>query len=83
KHAIPTYNFPLPLDHHLIQITHLLPPHHHISNTPKQMIIYEPFAWDIPQFPHMTLILNETPKNLSNRHQCIIQFIQQYKHLPY
>src|SRR5699024_2915631 len=55
----------------------------HISNTPRQMMIYEAFGWEPPKFGHMTLILNEERKKLSKRDQHIIQFIEQYKDLGY
>lgn len=66
-----------------MEITHVLRGDDHISNTPKQMMIYEAFGWDIPQFGHMTLIVNESRKKLSKRDESIIQFIEQYKELGY
>src|SRR5699024_3496523 len=55
----------------------------HISNTPRQMMVYESFDWEPPKFGHMTLILNEERKKLSKRDQHILQFIEQYKNLGY
>ena len=81
--GIPTYNFAVAVDDHLMEITHVLRGDDHISNTPKQMMIYEAFGWDIPQFGHMTLIVNESRKKLSKRDESIIQFIEQYKELGY
>jgi nondiscriminating glutamyl-tRNA synthetase len=66
-----------------MEITHVLRGDDHISNTPKQMMIYEAFGWDIPKFGHMTLIVNESRKKLSKRDESIIQFIEQYKELGY
>lgn len=63
KDGIPTYNFVVAVDDHLMEITHVLRGDDHISNTPKQMMIYEAFGWDIPQFGHMTLIVNESRKS--------------------
>ncbi|MGR4031424.1 glutamate--tRNA ligase, partial [Bacillus sp. ZZQ-131] len=83
KDGIPTYNFAVAVDDHLMEITHVLRGDDHISNTPKQMMIYEAFGWDIPQFGHMTLIVNESRKKLSKRDESIIQFIEQYKELGY
>ncbi|WP_222122645.1 glutamate--tRNA ligase family protein, partial [Staphylococcus aureus] len=71
------------VDHHYMQISHLIPPHHHISNTPKQIIIYQSFRSHPPPFPHISLILNQQPKNLTKPHPQILQFIHQYPHLPY
>lgn len=83
KDGIPTYNFAVAIDDHLMGITHVLRGEEHISNTPRQMMIYDAFGWEAPQFGHMTLILNEERKKLSKRDQHIIQFIEQYKDLGY
>lgn len=83
KDGIPTYNFAVAIDDHLMGITHVLRGEEHISNTPRQMMIYDAFGWEAPQFGHMTLILNEERKKLSKRDQHILQFIEQYKELGY
>lgn len=83
KNGIPTYNFAVAIDDHLMEISHVLRGEEHISNTPKQMMIYEAFAWNPPQYGHMTLILNEDRKKLSKRDEHILQFIEQYKNLGY
>lgn len=83
KNGVPTYNFAVAIDDHLMKISHVLRGEEHISNTPKQMMIYEAFGWEPPKFGHMTLILNEDRKKLSKRDQHIVQFIEQYKNLGY
>ncbi|MEN2466640.1 glutamate--tRNA ligase [Ornithinibacillus sp. JPR2-1] len=83
KNGVPTYNFAVAIDDHLMNITHVLRGEEHISNTPKQLMIYEAFGWEAPTFGHMTLILNEDRKKLSKRDSHIIQFIEQYKNLGY
>jgi len=83
KDGTPTYNFAVAVDDHLMAISHVLRGEDHISNTPKQMMIYEAFGWDIPIFGHMTLIVNENRKKLSKRDESIIQFIEQYEELGY
>lgn len=83
KDGIPTYNFAVAIDDYLMQISHVLRGEEHISNTPRQMMIYDAFDWEAPQFGHMTLILNEERKKLSKRDQHILQFIEQYKNLGY
>ncbi|PEA54562.1 glutamate--tRNA ligase [Bacillus pseudomycoides] len=83
KDGIPTYNFAVAADDHFMEISHVLRGDDHISNTPKQMMIYEAFGWDVPQFGHMTLIVNESRKKLSKRDESIIQFIEQYEALGY
>src|SRR5699024_11750209 len=69
KNGIPTYNFAVAIDDHLMDINHVLSRVEHISNTPRQLMIYEAFGWDAPRFGHMTLILNEERKKLSKRDQ--------------
>lgn len=83
KDGIPTYNFAVAIDDHYMGISHVLRGEEHISNTPRQMMIYEAFGWTPPKFGHMTLILNEARKKLSKRDQHILQFIEQYHDLGY
>lgn len=83
KDGMPLYNFAVVIDDHLMKITHVLRGDDHISNTPKQLMIYEAFGWDAPTFGHMTLIVNENHKKLSKRDETIIQFIEQYEELGY
>ncbi|UTT44413.1 glutamate--tRNA ligase [Exiguobacterium aurantiacum] len=81
--GIPTYNFAVVVDDHLMKISHVLRGDDHIANTPKQMMVYDALGWDYPSFGHMTLIYNENHKKLSKRDESIIQFIEQYADLGY
>jgi nondiscriminating glutamyl-tRNA synthetase len=83
KDGIPTYNFAVVIDDHLMKISHVLRGEDHISNTPRQLMIYEALGWDAPIFGHMTLIVNEHHKKLSKRDESIVQFIEQYDQLGY
>ena len=83
KDGIPTYNFAVAIDDHLMKISHVLRGEDHISNTPRQLMIYEALNWEAPIFGHMTLIVNENHKKLSKRDESIIQFIEQYDNLGY
>ncbi|MEL3955743.1 glutamate--tRNA ligase [Caldifermentibacillus hisashii] len=83
KDGMPLYNFAVAIDDHLMKISHVLRGDDHISNTPKQLMIYEAFGWEPPTFGHMTLIVNENHKKLSKRDESIIQFIEQYEALGY
>lgn len=83
KDGIPTYNFAVAIDDHLMKISHVLRGDDHISNTPKQLMIFEALGWEPPIFGHMTLIVNESRKKLSKRDESIIQFIEQYADLGY
>ncbi len=82
--GVPTYNFAVTVDDHMMGITHVLRGDDHIANTPKQMMVYEAFGWPPPKFGHMTLIINaDTGKKLSKRDESILQFIEQYRQLGY
>ncbi len=83
KDGIPTYNFAVVIDDYKMKISHVLRGEDHISNTPRQLMIYEALGWEPPQFGHMTLIVNEQRKKLSKRDESIIQFIEQYDDLGY
>ncbi|MEW8969531.1 glutamate--tRNA ligase [Mesobacillus jeotgali] len=83
KDGTPTYNYAVVVDDHLMKISHVLRGDDHISNTPKQLVIYEALGWEPPVFGHMTLIVNESRKKLSKRDESIIQFIEQYEELGY
>ncbi|WP_336790810.1 glutamate--tRNA ligase [Paenibacillus sp. MMO-177] len=83
KDGIPTYNFAVVIDDYLMKISHVLRGEDHISNTPRQLMIYEALGWEAPKFAHMTLIVNESRKKLSKRDESIIQFIEQYDDLGY
>jgi glutamyl-tRNA synthetase len=63
----PLYNFTVVVDDHTMEITHVIRGEDHISNTPKQILIYKAFGWKIPEFAHLPLILNEDKSKLSKR----------------
>ncbi|WP_239752034.1 glutamate--tRNA ligase [Mammaliicoccus sp. H-M34] len=83
KDGIPTYNFAVAIDDYYMEISHVIRGDDHISNTPKQLMIYEALGFAPPKFAHMTLIVNEDRKKLSKRDGQILQFIEQYKDLGY
>jgi len=63
----PLYNFTVVVDDHTMEITHVIRGEDHISNTPKQILIYRAFGWELPQFAHLPLILNEDRSKMSKR----------------
>ncbi len=83
SNGIPTYNFAVVIDDHIMDITHVLRGEEHLSNTPKQLQIYKYFGWEPPKFGHMTIIVNENGKKLSKRDNNILQFMSQYRDLGY
>ena len=81
--GVATYNFAVAIDDHLMEISHVLRGDDHVSNTPKQLVVYEALGFKPPIFGHMTLIVNENKKKLSKGDETIIQFIEQYDDLGY
>ncbi len=81
--GIPTYNFAVVIDDHFMEISHVLRGEEHITNTPKQLMVYDAFGWEAPQFGHMTIIVNENKKKLSKRDKNVIQFISEYEAMGY
>jgi glutamyl-tRNA synthetase len=66
--GVPTYNFACVVDDYLMEITHVLRGDDHISNTPRQMHIYNALGWKMPEFAHMAMILGHDGARLSKRH---------------
>ncbi|MFA6669130.1 MAG: glutamate--tRNA ligase [Bacillota bacterium] len=66
--GMPTYNFSAVIDDHLMEITHVIRGEDHLSNTPKQILLYDAFKWEIPAFAHAPLILGPDRTKLSKRH---------------
>lgn len=81
--GIPTYNLAVVLDDHLMDIDVVIRGEEHLTNTPKQLMLYEAFGWKAPDFAHISLILNQDRKKMSKRDESIIQFIEQYRELGY
>lgn len=64
----PLYNFAVVIDDYEMAITHVIRGEDHISNTPKQILIYEALGLPIPKFAHLPLILGPDRTKLSKRH---------------
>lgn len=68
SNGMPTYNFAVVVDDHLMGMTHVLRAEEHLSNTPKQLLIYEALGFEPPKFGHMPMILAPDRSKLSKRH---------------
>jgi nondiscriminating glutamyl-tRNA synthetase len=66
--GVPVYNYVVTVDDALMEITHVIRGDDHISNTPKQVAIYEAFGWKVPEFAHLSTILGADRERLSKRH---------------
>lgn len=64
----PTYHLSVVVDDVDMEITHVVRGDDHVSNTPKQVLLYEALARPIPEFAHVPLILGPDKKRLSKRH---------------
>lgn len=66
--GFPTYNFACVIDDSEMGISHVIRGDDHVSNTPKQVIIYEALDKPVPKFGHIPLIMGEDGSRLSKRH---------------
>lgn len=64
----PIYQLTVVVDDHDMGITHVIRGEDHLSNTPKQILIYRAMGWEPPHFAHIPLILGPDKKRLSKRH---------------
>lgn len=79
--GMPTYNFAVVIDDHLMRITHVIRGDDHIYNTPKQLLIYEALGFTPPAFAHTAMILGPDRTKLSKRHGD--NYIGQYREKGY
>lgn len=70
----PMYNFVVVVDDADMRISHVIRGDDHISNTPKQILIYQACGFAIPEFAHLPMILGEDGKRLSKRHAATAVF---------
>lgn len=68
ENGFPTYNYAVVIDDMLMKISHVIRGEDHISNTPKQILIYEALGAEVPRFAHTSSILGNDRKKLSKRH---------------
>jgi glutamyl-tRNA synthetase len=68
SNGVPAYNFAVVVDDALMNVTHVVRGEDHISNTPRQVLMYEAFGWKKPVFAHVSLVLGPDHAPLSKRH---------------
>ena len=66
--GIPTYNFAAVVDDSLMKISHVIRGDDHVSNTPRQILLYHALGFEIPKFVHIPMILGADRTRLSKRH---------------
>jgi len=64
----PAYNFAVVVDDALMEITHVIRGEDHISNTPRQVLLYEALEFPLPAFAHLALVMGPDHSPLSKRH---------------
>ncbi len=79
--GIPVYNYAVVLDDALMHVTHVIRAEEHLSNTPRQILIYQALGLPLPEFGHISLILGKDRTKMSKRHGATS--VEQYKSLGY
>ena len=64
----PAYNFAVVVDDALMEVTHVVRGEDHISNTPRQILLYEALGFTLPTFAHLSLVMGPDHHPLSKRH---------------
>lgn len=77
----PTYNFAVVCDDANMQITHVIRGDDHLSNTPRQILIYEALGFEVPTFAHLSMILGADGRKLSKRRNATS--VEQYQAMGY
>jgi len=79
--GMPTYHLANVIDDHLMEITHILRAEEWLPSTPKHIILYQAFGWEIPCFGHIPLVLAKDKSKLSKRHGAVS--VEEFKKLGY
>ncbi|MFA5536788.1 MAG: glutamate--tRNA ligase [Bacillota bacterium] len=79
--GIPTYNFAVVVDDALMKISHVIRAEEHLSNTPRQILVYKALGFPEPAFAHISLILGKDRTKMSKRHGSTS--VMQYKEAGY
>ena len=79
SNGAPTYNYAVVIDDALMKISHVIRGEDHISNTYKQILIFEALGFEVPRFGHLGMILAPDRSKLSKRHgaTAVSDFVEQ------
>ncbi|MGD9904116.1 MAG: glutamate--tRNA ligase [Vicinamibacterales bacterium] len=66
--GVAAYNYAVVIDDALMRVTHVVRGEDHVSNTPRQLLVYEAFGWPPPAFAHLSLVMGPDHAPLSKRH---------------
>ncbi len=81
SNGLPSYNFAVVADDHGMAISHVIRGEDHLSNTPKQIFLYQALGFPLPRFAHLSMILGPDQARLSKRHGATS--VAQFKELGY
>ena len=68
SNGMPVYNFACVVDDALMRISHIIRAEEHLSNTPRQILVYQALGYQLPVFAHVSMILAPDRSKLSKRH---------------
>lgn len=68
SNGMPAYNYAVVIDDALMNITHVIRGEDHVSNTPRQILLYKALGWKIPVFAHLSMVMGKDNTRLSKRH---------------
>lgn len=77
----PIYQLAVVVDDYDMKISHVIRGDDHLSNTPKQILLYKAMGWEVPIFAHLPMILDEQKKKLSKRRNTVS--VEEYKEQGY
>ncbi|KKT45598.1 MAG: Glutamate-tRNA ligase, partial [Candidatus Gottesmanbacteria bacterium GW2011_GWA2_44_17] len=81
--GFPTYHLGVVVDDHLMDISHIIRGEEWISSTPKHILLYNFFGWDIPVYAHMPLLRNPDKSKLSKRKNPVwVSWFREQGYLP-
>jgi len=79
----PTYNFAVVIDDWLMKISHVIRGEEHISNTPRQIMVYQALGAGLPEFAHLPLLRNPDHSKISKRRDPVaVSWYRQQGYLP-
>lgn len=81
--GMPTYNFAVVIDDALMKITDVIRGEDHLSNTPKQLLVYEALGFEVPRFAHLPLILDKNRAKLKKRSDDDAVYVGEYREKGY
>ncbi|MFQ6082793.1 MAG: glutamate--tRNA ligase [Candidatus Aminicenantia bacterium] len=68
SNGLPSYNYVVVIDDHLMKISHVIRGEDHVSNTPRQILVYQALGLSPPIFAHLSMVMGKDNTRLSKRH---------------